>query len=142
MEHKEPLARQRGSEEKAWHRRGDGRPDSGVNHGKQGRTPRGLGKDLSGPPGSAMQGCKARLCLRDAVTSEDNADLHIYDNDFTAVTGSLLEEGAPFSNLHEDASWAAGSLEDLKGSTLSHMWRTLDCVLRHWVTLEGLKTGK
>lgn len=37
------------------------------------------------------------------------------------MTGKHLEEGAPFSNLHKDAPWVAGSLENVEGSTLSHV---------------------
>lgn len=55
-------------------------------------------------------------CQRDALTAENIADLQIYNDDFTAVTGRHLEGGAPFPNVHEDTTWA-----ELEGSTLSHM---------------------
>lgn len=46
------------------------------------------------------------------------------------VTGKHLEEGTPFCSLWKGAVWATGSLDDFEGSVMSHMSRTLDCVMK------------
>lgn len=89
----------------------------------------GRGKDESGQPGSGVQGT-GQGCTSSEGTPYPLRALQIYHDDCTASDRKASWGKDIFFQLGKGAVWAAGSLEDCKGSIISHTSRTLSCVMK------------